>query len=227
MNETLCIIGWWAAFTATHILLCSDLIKPRLVAKIGVLPFQGIYSAISFATFIPLFMVYLGDGRHAGPELYTSPDALRPVAIILVGLAMLLLGSGVASPAPSSMLPVREARVHGVLRVTRHPVSAAFFLLGLAHMLVMGFASDIAFFGGFMLFAWLATWHQDARKTAQVEGYAELRRTTSFIPFAAIILRRQPLGAALREWRWQGFVIGAIAFVALYLLHHWLFGVAL
>ena len=93
MHETLSIVGWWAAFTATHILLCSDKIKPRLVAKIGVLPFQGLYSAISFATFIPLFSVYLGGGRHAGPELYAPPEALRPVAIILVGLGLLLLGS--------------------------------------------------------------------------------------------------------------------------------------
>ena len=227
MTDTLLIIAAWAAFTFTHILLCADAVRPRLGGRLGALPFQGIYSAISFATFVPIFVLYLGDGRHVGPEFYMPPSILRVGTILLMGLASLLLGAGVVSPAPSSFPGRGKPEAHGVWRITRHPVSAAFFLIGLAHLLVNGHASDLAFFGGFCVFTAAATRHQDLRKTKSVEGYALFRWQTSFLPFVAILRRKQSLGLALREWPARAAVVGAVIFVALYVLHGALFGIAL
>ena len=227
MTETLLILLFWAVFTFTHIVLCTDMVKPRLVALMGALPFQGFYTLISFATMVPIFLVYFNGGRHVGPELYSPPTALRLVAMAIMGLAMLLLAGGVATPAPSAFIGPKAPFARGVTRVTRHPISAAFFLIGLAHILVNGSASDLAFFGGFCVFSVLATRHQDARKVRSLEGYASFKEATSFLPFAAILVRKQPLSAAMREWPWPAFALGAAAFVTLYMFHGTLFGVAL
>ncbi len=226
MTETLTILCWWAAFTASHILLSSDLIRPRLAGLLGERPFQGVYSLISFATMVPIFWVFLSN-RHAGPELYSPPVPLRIMGVLLIGLALLLLGNGIVSPAPSSMMSSEMPQARGITRITRHPIAAALFLFGLGHLLEMGWAGDLAFFGGFCVFALLGTWHLDARKSAHREGYASFRNATSFFPFLAILRGKQPLGAALRELPWQGVTLGAGLFVGFYLGHGWLLGVPL
>ena len=65
------------------------------------------------------------------------------------------------------------------------------------------------------------------RKTESVEGYALFRWQTSFLPFWAIVRRRQSVGLALREWPAKAAVVGAVIFVALYVMHGALFGIAL
>ena len=227
MTETLIILATWAVFSITHIGMSADSVRPRLVAAIGALPFQGVYTMISFATMVPIFWVYMSGGRHMGPLLYDPPNFLKLAAVVIMGLAMLLLVGGLATPAPSSMINRGEPRALGVLRVTRHPVSAAFFLIGLAHLLVAGYATDVAFFGCFCVFSFVATRHQDARKVAGVRGYTSFRDATSFLPFAAILAGKQPLGAAMREWPWPAFAASAAAFVTLYMFHGYLFGVGL
>jgi len=227
MTDTILVIAAWAAFTLSHIVLCDDAVRPKLVERLGELPYQGVYSLVSFATFAPIFVIYLGSGRHAGPELYMPPSYLRVGTILLMGLAALLLGAGVVSPAPSSFLGRKKPEAHGVFRITRHPVSAAFFLIGLGHLLVNGHTSDLAFFGGFCVFSLAATAHQDKRKSKSVEGYALFRWQTSFLPFGAVLNRRQSLGLAMREWPAKSAVVGAVIFVALYAMHGALFGIAL
>ena len=57
-------------------------------------------------------------------------------------------------------------------------------LAGLAHLLPNGCATDVAFFGGFLLFALIGAAHQDRRKLA--DGDERFRRfydATPFFPF--------------------------------------------
>ena len=228
MTETVVIIVWWVAFCGSHILLSADAVRPRLARALGEKPFMALYSLVSLATFVPLLWTYLG-ARHLGPQLWYQPPGSKLAATAIMALAFALLGLALLSPAPSSLIHHRSrpARAAGVTRVTRHPLSAAFFLMGLAHCLVMGFASDLAFFGGLCLFAVLTTWHQDARKMDQIADYDRFQAETSFLPFLAMALGRQPVIAALGELRWAGVILGAVVFVGLFLGHGWMFGVAL
>jgi uncharacterized membrane protein len=76
----------------------------------------------------------------------------------------------------------------------------------------------VILFGGLAVFgfAWQAL---TDRRDAEVDpaGFAETRRTTSFWPFAKWSARSDPV--TLRP-----LVIGAIVYIALILLHPWLFG---
>jgi uncharacterized membrane protein len=57
-------------------------------------------------------------------------------------------------------------------------------LFGVLHLLANSSTTDVAFFGGFPLFAVVGARHQDARKIAQkVSGYAEFVAATPFLPF--------------------------------------------
>ena len=93
-----------------------------------------------------------------------------------------VLGSQI-TPSPANLVP-GEPSAYGVLRITRHPFIMGTALWALLHLLVNGAASDVAFFGGFVVFALVGAWHQDARKLASnVPGYRAFVAATPFIPF--------------------------------------------
>jgi uncharacterized membrane protein len=137
-------------------------------------------------------------------------------------LAFVLLVGGLVSRPPSAMMTSGTPEAYGITRITRHPTFAAFFLFGLAHCLINGFLGDLIFFGGFSVFAWVGAWHQDTRKVVEVPGYAEFKAATSFIPFAAIINKKQPL--SLAELRWGVVLIGLVVFYLVRAYHPNLFG---
>jgi uncharacterized membrane protein len=220
--ETLLVVILWLLFGGTHIVLCAGPVRRPLERRLGE-AFKGLYALISIATIVALFWYYLTH-KHAGVQLWGPTLPTRILAALLMLLALLVLGAGFASPPPSSFASKGPARVHGMMRITRHPVSSAFFIFGLAHCLVLGRGSDLAFFGGWCVFTLLATWHQDARKSAQVPGYSRLRDETSFLPFLAVLRGRQRVDRALKELRWIGAAIGLVLFVVLAIFHKTFFG---
>ena len=202
MEATIGLVLLWLAFAATHMGMSSRRWRPRLVAALGDRAFQGVYSLIALAIFVPLVVVYF-EHKHAGAPLWFlgALPGMRYAMYAGMALAFVLLVGGLARPSPTSMQAGRPD-VRGVLRVTRHPVFMAAGLFGLLHLLVASVSStELAFFGGFPLFAVLGSRHQDARKLAS--GSAEFRRfhaETSLLPDPrglAGALRDDPLPAAL------------------------------
>jgi len=226
MDTTLLIGGLWAAFAGTHVWLSSARTRAALIERVGPQPFQGIYSLVALATFVPLVWIFARH-KHAGPLLWTTlgPAAIaRPVNYVLMGLALILFVASLlpSSTPPSSMLAHGPATPHGMLRITRHPMLAGFGLFGVAHVLMNGTLGDVLFFGGFPLFAWIGARHQDSRKVLTVPGYETLLATTSIVPFAAILAGRQRLVA--RELPIAAVAIGVVATVLLRTYHQRLFG---
>jgi uncharacterized membrane protein len=220
------IVLLWLAFAGSHVVLSGRTVRPRLVAALGHEPFLGIYSLIALATFIPLVWVFFAD-RHAGPLLWTTigpPGVARWANYALMGAALALLVAGLlpSGTAPSAMTASGPAEPKGLIRITRHPMLAAFGLFGIAHLLVNGSAAAVAFFAGFPLFAWIGGRHQDARKVHEVPGYEALLSTTSITPFAAIVTGRQRL--VVGELPIVGIVAGIAAAVVLRRYHGALFG---
>lgn len=223
MSDTIIILILWLLFGGTHILLCAKPVRSALERKIGE-GFKGLYALISLVTIVALFWYYFTH-RHGGVDLWGPTLPTRILAAGLMLLALVVLVAGVVSPPPSSLANRGGSlRAQGMIRITRHPVSAAFFIFGLAHCIVLGRGTDLVFFGGWCVFTLLATWHQDTRKTTQVSGYGRLRNETSFLPFLGVLSGRQLLKRALNELSWIGVLIGVVLFVLLWVFHKTLFG---
>lgn len=220
------ILLWWLAFGGTHILGSSRSVRGRLIRVPGMLPFKGLYSLVALGTFIPLVLVYFGD-RHAGAMLFDPPGGLMHLTELLMIVALMLLGQGLAAPGPMStaadMSGSHDQGVRGILRVTRHPQNVAFGLFGLAHCLVNPTVGDWLFFGGFTVFAVVSSIHQDRRTRAMgPESVRRFQDQTSLLPFWAIIRGKQRF--VWSELSWIALVLSLIVAVLLRLYHGRIFG---
>lgn len=217
MDAWLSITLLWGAFAATHILMSHTPVRSALVAKLGGGGFMGVYSLVAFAVFIPLVSVYLGN-KHQGPLLWdlASIAAVKHSAMLLALLGIAVFVSGYFQMPPNGFVPLKDKSSRGLTRITRHPMFMFLGLWGVSHCLLWGFASDVAFFGGFAVFAIIGCAHQDSRKRDRADlkdYYAE----TSLLPFVAILTGRNKL--VLSELPWLGLAVGVAVAVGFYMAH--------
>lgn len=219
MSPAVSIVLLWLGFAGSHLLLSHLPVRDRLVARIGAQPFQGLYSLVALAFFVPLVWIYFGH-VHEGAVLWTLPHGplLTWTLQIGMGIAFVLLVAGFTKPSPASVRPGR-AEPQGAFRITRHPVIMSMGLFGALHLLANGSATDVAFFAGFPVFAIVGCRHQDQRKLAQkLPGYAEFVAATPFFPFTG--------SQTLRGVREIGLVpvVAGIALAAIVRWGHGLWG---
>jgi uncharacterized membrane protein len=205
MTPALLIAGLWLAFAASHMALSSQHWRPRIIAALGdERRFQGLYSLIALAIFVPLVALYFRH-KHEGTYLgmLAGLPGLRWLMFIGMGAAFALLVAGLARPSPASVVP-GDTQVRGIFHVTRHPVLMSFALYGLLHLCVVAVnATELAFFAGFPLFVWIGARHQDQRKLASGgEKFRRFHDATPFAPFsrpAGVLaaLREQPIPIAI------------------------------
>jgi len=216
------IIVFSVLFVVTHLGLSHGAVRQGLVDTLGLWPFRGLYSLISFLTLGPAAVLWW-QNRHLGPVLWELPWwPERIIAALLVLFALLLFFQSLATPSPASMLPAKnEAR--GVLRITRHPMNMALALWGLAHLLANGTLGDVAFFGSFVVVGVVGAYDLDARlKRQKGEDFREFCKQTSVLPFGAILRGRNHL--AIDELSFPLAVIGIAVFVVLTFFHGRFFG---
>ena len=185
--EAVWIAALWILFAATHMALSSQRFRPRLVARLGNRGFQGVYSLLALAIFVPLVSTYYAH-KHAGPYLWTLSQlpGVRWLGYGLMGAAFVLVVAGLVQPSPAGLVPAKP-EVRGVARITRHPVLMGFGLWGLAHLLLtIVHAAELAFFSGFAIFAVVGCEHQDQRKLAASESYRAFHAATPFLPFSRL-----------------------------------------
>ena len=220
MSATGVIAGIWVLFAVTHMGLSSRAWRPRLVATLGAQGFLGAYSLLAIAIFTALIWFYLGH-RHEGPQLWTPSIGSLGLWMIyaLQGVAWVLVVAGGVSPSPAALGAPEAGPARGVHLLTRHPVFMGVGLFGALHLFVMGFASDVAFWAGFPLFAAIGCAHQDRRKlAAEGAAYRAWHAATPFLPFTG----RETL-RGLRETPRLAIAIGVFLATGLRLLHAPLF----
>ncbi len=178
------LAAWWGLFAATHMLFSSRWLRPRLVRTLSLNGFLVIYSVIAFFIIVPMFATYLAN-RHEGPLLWVLPQEPWLIGIVSVGICLgfILFAAGFVTPSPVIRgVPYDGPR--GAHLVSRHCLFMGFALWALMHLLVNGYASDVVFFGGFVVFSVVGSWHQDRRKLASGDAiFAEFYAKTPFIPF--------------------------------------------
>ena len=206
MASALWIALLWIAFGASHMALSSQRLRPRIVAAVGdEFRFQGVYSLVALALFVPLVTIYFRhkhEGFYLG-SLAAHVPGLRWVMFVGMGAAFAMLVAGLARPSPAAVMPGATS-VRGIYHVTRHPVLMSFGLYGLLHLCVAAIhATELAFFAGFPLFVWIGTRHQDQRKLATAgPAFRSFHDATPFAPFSRPsgvlpALREQPIPIAL------------------------------
>jgi len=172
-------------FVGTHLLMSHPLREP-LAQRLGPRGFTAAYSAVSFATFIPLILAR----RSVGPEqwLWQPSQALWIVAAILMLVAsILLVGSFVRNPAMETMTNPQASipAPHGVFRITRHPMMWSFALWGIAHLMVHPKPSAMVIAAAIITLALVGAAGQDVKKRKLLgERWAEWEARTSYLPFA-------------------------------------------
>jgi uncharacterized membrane protein len=174
----------WLGFGASHLTLSSIPVRARLVGALGLPAFLGLYSAVAFAFFVPLIFVYFGH-KHTGAVLWGlgAGPVQRWIVYLGMGVAFVLFVSSLLRPSPAGIV-AGSPTPYGVYRITRHPQNMALALFGLLHLVPNGTGTDVAFFGGFIVFGLVGSWHQDRRKLAAgAPGFAGFVAGTPFLPF--------------------------------------------
>jgi uncharacterized membrane protein len=224
MTPELALVFWWLAFGVTHVGMSAISVRGRLVETLGERGFLGVYSLVSFATFVPLVWTYLAH-LHQGPLVVgvAHLPGLHALALAVAWASFACAIGGVFQPSALSLGAGGATRARGVGRITRHPLFMSLGVWAAAHLLVNGFLTDVLFFGGFALFCVIGCAHQDARKRATRGGELEQYfAETSLLPFGAILTGRNRV--VWSELPWLGLSVGAALATTLYILHPRMFG---
>lgn len=134
---TLFILGL-AIFFGTH--LCTALARgPRdaLIAKLGPMPYKGLYSVAALAGFALIIVGWRGADASL---LYSPPTWGRHVAYLLMLIALVLLAA--------AYLPAGK-----IAAAAKHPMLAGVKLWAFGHLLANGEARSVILFGAFLAFA--------------------------------------------------------------------------
>ena len=191
-----------AVFVGVHLIPMMPEWRAALIARLGEGGYKATFAVLALAGLIGAIVAYRFT-PHV--PLWSSPEPLRGITALLMLAAVLLFAGAKGVP--------------WFKRIVRHPMLWAIALLGVAHLLANGEAAGVVLFGGLAVFgfAWQPlTDRRDA--TLDPARWEETRRTTSFWPFARWHARSDPVTV-------RPLIIGAAVYVALVLLHQWLFGV--
>jgi uncharacterized membrane protein len=190
-----------AVFVGVHLIPMMPEWRAALIARLGEGGYKATFAVLALAGLIGAIVAYRFT-PHV--PLWSSPGPLRVVTALLMLAAVLLFAGAKGVP--------------WFKRIVRHPMLWAIALLGVAHLLANGEVAGVILFGGLAAFG-LAWQPLTDRRDAVLDParWQETRRTTSFWPFAKWHARSDPV--TLRP-----LIIGALVYVALILLHPWLFG---
>jgi uncharacterized membrane protein len=217
-------------FLLIHFGVSGTQLRDVLVARIGAGPYRG---AFAIASVVGLVWMSGAYGRAPTINLWDQPTGLRPLAFVLVLVAFLLVGIGLATPSPTqvgmeSKLAQGTDIVRGIVRVTRHPFLWGVGLWAFVHLILNGDLASLILFGSLLLLALGGTAFIDAKRRRSFgDRWNAFAQATSNVPFAAIATGRNQLGPALREIGILRLGIATVAYVLVLIFHGRLFGAAL
>ncbi len=211
-------------FVGGHFVLSSPPVRGALIARLGRVPFTGLYAVFAGATFSWLVIAY---GSAPFTALWGDPDWARYPVLLVMPFAAILVVCGVLTPNPTGILGeqvrARDDPAPGIFKVTRHPVMWAIALWAAVHLIANGDAASLIFFGAILVLALGGVVHMEARWRAKGDpGWGRVAAATSVIPFAAALEGRARIGLAGIGWGRMALGVG-LYFVLLF-GHQWAIG---
>ncbi len=137
------LIAGLALFLVPHFISVFKSIRGRLHTAIGATPYKILYSLVSLAGLVAIVMGY-GDLRASGDNvlLYNPPLWLRPVALLLMVIAIVLFVA---------------ANIRSRLKtLVVHPQIASVKIWAFAHLLANGDLASVLLFGTMLAWAVIA-----------------------------------------------------------------------
>jgi uncharacterized membrane protein len=224
------LIAASAFFLFIHFGVSGTQLRDVLVARIGAGPYRGAFAVASILGLVWMSSAY---GRAPTVSLWGQLTGLRPLAFVLVPIAFLLVGIGLATPSPTqvgmeSKLAHETDTVRGIVRVTRHPFLWGVGLWAFVHLILNGDLASLILFGSLFLLALGGTATIDAKRRRSFgDQWNRFAQATSNFPFAAIATGRNQLGPALREIGILRPLVAIMAYVLVLIFHGRLFGAPL
>ncbi len=113
--------------------------RSGMIAKLGPLPWKGLYSVLSILGFIVLIWGFR-TARQDTLVLWASPSWMKHVTALLMVFAFILF---VSAYVPRNSF---KARLH-------HPMMLSVKVWALAHLLAVGTLANVVLFGAFLVWA--------------------------------------------------------------------------
>lgn len=133
------ILGLVIFLGAHSVHMLAPRFRERMVARIGLMPWKGLYSLVSIAGFV-LIVVGFGMARVNLHLLYVPPAWLRRLNALFTLVAFVLIA---AAYVPRNHLKAKIG----------HPMLAGVKLWAIGHLLAVGYVHDVVFFGAFLVWA--------------------------------------------------------------------------
>jgi len=210
MDPSLLVLLAFLPFVLSHIGLAVPGLRSALVERLGPWGFTWLFFVVAALTFGLAISTYAGvQGTGApGPALGDVP-VLRELLIGALVLGIVLMAGSLAEfgRSPYSITRPGVSEPTGLSRVTRHPFFVGVGLLGGGHALLATHLPGAIAMGTLGVFALVGSHFQDRKLVAQRgQDYADYVRSTSLVPFVAILAGRQRL--VVREISATGLAIG-------------------
>jgi uncharacterized membrane protein len=192
------------------------------VARLGE---AGFRIAFSLGSFVSIGLLVMAWQAAPTTPLWFAPGWLRWILALVMLLGFILFAASLrGNPTAVGGDALIGAEPRGIQRITRHPMLWSFALWAAVHMLGNGDTASLVFFGAFLVTALAGMPSIDAKLAQRrPEAWAGLARTTSILPFGAILAGRNRLVA--REIGWVTPLLGLLGWAVLLHLHGRLFGV--
>jgi uncharacterized membrane protein len=213
------------AFVGGHFALSSHPLRERLVARLGVGPFMGLYSVVAGLALAWTIWAY-----RATPyvELWVAPTAVKHITLsVMIVVAIMVAASfSPQNPAVAGKPAPDFARGPvGIFRITRHPFNWGTALWALSHLAANGDAASVMLFGALAVLALGGAAHIDSRKRRALgAAWDTYAGQTSHVPFVAAIQGRTHI--VWSEIGWRPVILGLGLYIVLLILHEPVIGIA-
>ncbi len=211
-------------FLGMHAVISGSPLRAPVVKLLGEKTFKILFSLSIF-----IALTWMGFAFAAAPyqETWGTFAALKPVSLVLMGIAFLLLTVGALDKNPTTLglLPPDQVEARGMVRITRHAGLLGLGLWGLAHFIVNGDWASHWLYGSFAFQGLVAPLNLDRKYRARYgEAWQKFTAQTSYLPFVAILQGRNKLVISeLNPW---GTLTGIGLFVLVLYFHQSWFGVS-
>jgi len=215
-----------AFFMGTHAGIAGTRLRSLIIDRIGRITYVVLYSILSAVGTVWLFWAYLTApymelwGQLAGARYGVLLAMLLSFLFIVIGLT-----SRPATLFGEQALEYRLSDVQGVVRITRHPILVGLLLWSVTHMIVNGDLAALILFGSLTVLTALGIGSMDAKHRRRLgDAWPDLERSTSILPFVAIVRGRNQL--VLSEVPWRSVLMTALVFLIVLDLHVRVIGVS-